>query len=490
VVEALSTMLARANAAGHISGVVPHLIPGGLTHLQYADDTLILIQYEERQLINLKFLLLCFEEMSGLKINYLKSEVIVMNQPRDVQQRVADSLNCKLGAFPFTYLGMPISDRSLTIEQWLFLVLKMAGRIDSWLGRFLSAGGRLILSNSCLASLPMFVMGLFLLQDGIHLKFDSHRARFFWEGAGSKRKYHLLNWTAVCKPKECGGLGIINSKNMNVALMLKWIWRLYHEDEAIWVRVLRAKYASADDIFAGSGVGGSPFWRSLHKIKHLFKLGAAYGVVDGQRTLFWLDLWEGLQPLRDRLPSLFAICEDPMISVAQACGDPGGVRFRRSFDAELRREWLELRAVIDSTQLGVGPDVVRWTLDPSGVFTVKSMYSKLSQGATIAHFKDVWEAKLPLKVKIFTWQLVINRLPTRSLIAARHGPSTGRCALCVAIEDVNHIFFTCSLAKFMWSVVRQLFDCAWSPANFPQFYAIVANQLGGQLIRLKRIYNF
>jgi hypothetical protein len=378
VVEALSTMLARANAAGHISGVVPHLIPGGLTHLQYADDTLILIQYEEQQLINPKFLLLCFEEISGLKINYLKSEVIVMNQPRDVQQRVADSLNCKLGAFPFTYLGMPISDRSLTIEQWLFLVLKMAGCIDSWLGRFLSAGRRLILSNSCLASLPIFVMGLFLLQDGIHLKFDSHRFRFFWEGAGSKRKYHLLNWPAVCKPKECGGLGIINSKNMNVALMLKWIWRLYHEEEAIWARVLRAKYASADDIFAGNGAGGSPFWRSLHKIKHLFKLGAVYGVVDGRRTLFWLDLWEGLQPLRDRFPSLFAICEDPMISVAQACGEPGGVQFRRSFDAELRREWLELLAVIDSTQLGVGSDVVRWTLDPSGVFTVKSMYSKLS----------------------------------------------------------------------------------------------------------------
>jgi hypothetical protein len=120
-------MLARANAAGHISGVVPHLIPGGITHLQYADDTLILIQYDEQQLINLKFLLLCFEEMSGLKINYLKSEVIVMNQPRDVQQRVADTLNCKLGAFPFTYLGMPISDRNLTIEQWLFLDLKLAG---------------------------------------------------------------------------------------------------------------------------------------------------------------------------------------------------------------------------------------------------------------------------------------------------------------------------------------------------------------------------
>jgi hypothetical protein len=221
VVEALSTMLSRANAVGHIKGVVPHFMPGGITHLQYADDTLFLIQYDEQQLINLKFLLLCFEEMSGLKINYLKSEVIVMNQPREVQKRVADILNCKLGTFPFTYLGMPISDRNLTIEQWLFLVLKLAGRIDSWLVIFLFLGGHLILSNLCLASLPMFVMGLFLLQDGIHMKFDSHRARFFWEGVGAKQKYHLLNWPAVCRPKECGGMGIINSKEMNMTLMLK-----------------------------------------------------------------------------------------------------------------------------------------------------------------------------------------------------------------------------------------------------------------------------
>jgi hypothetical protein len=71
-----------------------------------------------------------------------------------------------------------------------------------------------------------------------------------------------------------------------------------------------------------------------------------------------------------------------MISVAQACGEPGAVRFRRSLDAVLRVSWLELAAVMDSTQLGVGADSVRWNLEPSGVFSVKSMYAKLSQGAS------------------------------------------------------------------------------------------------------------
>jgi hypothetical protein len=42
VVDALDAILSKARAAGHIQGVVPHLIPGGVSHLQCADDTIIL----------------------------------------------------------------------------------------------------------------------------------------------------------------------------------------------------------------------------------------------------------------------------------------------------------------------------------------------------------------------------------------------------------------------------------------------------------------
>ncbi|KAK1694221.1 hypothetical protein QYE76_010918 [Lolium multiflorum] len=53
---------------------------GGIKHLKYADDTLILIQGSDEDIANLKFLLMCFEDMSGLKINYHKSEVFVLGQ--------------------------------------------------------------------------------------------------------------------------------------------------------------------------------------------------------------------------------------------------------------------------------------------------------------------------------------------------------------------------------------------------------------------------
>jgi hypothetical protein len=326
MVEALSAILTRACEAGHIQGVIPHLIPGGLTHLQYADDTIILIN-DDTQIANLKFLLMCFEDMSGLKINYHKSEVIVMGRDTSRQQVVADSLNCKLGTFPFIYLGLPISDRKLTMEQWLFLVRKLAAKVEPWWGKFMSSGGRLILSNSCLANLPTFAMGLFLLQDGIHSKFDSHRARFYWEGVGPKRRYHLVNWPAVCRPKAFGGLGITNSRLMNVALMLKWVWKLYQPSVAIWAKIIKAKYPTAEDIFAGTTTSRSQFWRSLHKIKHFFKLGATHVVKSGNRTSFWSDRWAGQLPLTERFPRLFSICLDQASSVAQVCGGLRPIRF-------------------------------------------------------------------------------------------------------------------------------------------------------------------
>ena len=50
-------------------------------------------------------------------------------------------LNCNLGVFPCIYLGLPISNRKLIVEQWNFLVNKLAAKDEVWMGRLLSTGG-------------------------------------------------------------------------------------------------------------------------------------------------------------------------------------------------------------------------------------------------------------------------------------------------------------------------------------------------------------
>lgn len=95
--DALDAILTRARDCSHIKGLIPHLVPGRLTHLQYADDTIIMIGLDDEVIANTKFLLYCFEIMSGLKINYHKSEVFVMGVEEEERKRVANKLNFQEG---------------------------------------------------------------------------------------------------------------------------------------------------------------------------------------------------------------------------------------------------------------------------------------------------------------------------------------------------------------------------------------------------------
>ena len=157
--DALDHMFDKAKQAGLLKVVVPHLIQGGITHLQYADDTIILTGCEDKYIKVMKFLLYCFEWMSGLKINYHKSEVIVFGVEEEEQQRIANMLNCKIGKLPMTYLGIPISEKNLRLKDFTNMTSKLRKKLQPWKSRNLSYGGRLILCNSSLSSLPTLPNG-------------------------------------------------------------------------------------------------------------------------------------------------------------------------------------------------------------------------------------------------------------------------------------------------------------------------------------------
>ena len=82
--DALAAILDKAKAAGHIKGIDPHLVGGNrLSLLQYADDTIIMVEGSASDITNLKFLLLCFQQMSGLRVNFDKSAVMVLGYSQD-----------------------------------------------------------------------------------------------------------------------------------------------------------------------------------------------------------------------------------------------------------------------------------------------------------------------------------------------------------------------------------------------------------------------
>ena len=148
------------------------------------------------------------------------------------------------------------------------------------------------------------------------------------------------------------------------------------------------------------------------------------------------------------------------------------LNFRRSFGEEERNQWQLLLQEIDLFSPSSEPDKVSWSLEPSGQFSVRSLYQKLLHVSDQGVPKFFWAAKWPLKIKIFLWQLARGRLPAGDQLVLRHGPSDVFCVLCGALENTDHIFFSCSLACFLWSAWRQSFGVTWNPETFDQWWLI------------------
>jgi hypothetical protein len=67
VADMLAILIARAKEDGQVDGLIPHLVDGGISILQYADDTVIFMEHDLHKALNMKLILCIFEELSGLK---------------------------------------------------------------------------------------------------------------------------------------------------------------------------------------------------------------------------------------------------------------------------------------------------------------------------------------------------------------------------------------------------------------------------------------
>lgn len=70
--------------------------------------------------------------MSGLRINYSKSEVFVVGCDSQTSSRIASAFNCKTGSFPVKYLGIPIDKDRLTKEELSEPAVKVERRLETW----------------------------------------------------------------------------------------------------------------------------------------------------------------------------------------------------------------------------------------------------------------------------------------------------------------------------------------------------------------------
>jgi hypothetical protein len=147
--------------------------------LQYADDTIIFMDHDQEKALNMKLILCIFEQLSGLKINFHKSDFFCFWEAKDVEEDYKLLFGCESGSYPFKYLGIPIHYRKLKNGEWKPVEGWFERKLNSWIGKLLSYGDRLILINSVLTSLPMFMLSFLEIPIGVRKRLDIFRSRFF-----------------------------------------------------------------------------------------------------------------------------------------------------------------------------------------------------------------------------------------------------------------------------------------------------------------------
>ena len=82
------------------------------------------------------------------------------------------------------------------------------------------------------------------------MNIDELQHDFLWGGVGDEFEFHFVNWTKICEPTQCGGLGIRNLLTFNQALLGKWLRWFAMEREALWQSMLEKNYGCIWDTWA------------------------------------------------------------------------------------------------------------------------------------------------------------------------------------------------------------------------------------------------
>jgi len=90
--DMLAFFINRKKTEDQLRSVVPHLVDGGLSILQYADDTILFLEHNLEQAHIMKLILCAFEQLSGLKINFHKGEIFCFGEAKKLRKSVQGAI--------------------------------------------------------------------------------------------------------------------------------------------------------------------------------------------------------------------------------------------------------------------------------------------------------------------------------------------------------------------------------------------------------------
>ena len=132
IMEVLSRLLKKSEECNHIRGFQVgsvNSIGVRISHLLFADDTILFCDAFREQLLSIRLVLSYFQAFMGLKVNVGKSEIVPIGEVNNLNA-LANILQCRVGSLPMKYLGMPLGTSFKTASIWNPILEKMEKKLS------------------------------------------------------------------------------------------------------------------------------------------------------------------------------------------------------------------------------------------------------------------------------------------------------------------------------------------------------------------------
>ncbi|CAH9113463.1 unnamed protein product [Cuscuta europaea] len=214
IAEGLSSLLKSHEMAGRLHGVAVARGAPIITHLFFADDSLLFFKATHGEASIVKETLNDYALASGQVINLQKSKIFFSsNVSEDCKEGLKEMLGVGLAGSEELYLGLPslIGRNKRAILS--YLKQRTINRIQSWNNLFLSGAGREVLLKSVIQAMPTYAMNVFLPPKDLCKEIEVLLNGFWWQGKTNKG-IRWSNWEDLCRPKKLRGWVLRKSENL------------------------------------------------------------------------------------------------------------------------------------------------------------------------------------------------------------------------------------------------------------------------------------
>ncbi|CAL1392719.1 unnamed protein product [Linum trigynum] len=150
-------------------------------------------------------------------------------------------------------------------------------------------------------------------------RIEKIQRRFVWSGTTDNQRIPLVRWDLCKVSKHNSGLGIVDIKSFNKAMLAKWLWRFASENNSWWKELINTKYSDSQSIWQSdrckSGFSGL-VWANITREYETFWKHVHIDPEGGAWVSFWKDCWIPNVTLAKAFPRVAAAASSPDAWVA------------------------------------------------------------------------------------------------------------------------------------------------------------------------------